>query len=482
MSKFEIIKNIFRDKKILYFSREVERAIGLEDLIQNYYIAAYEKSETFNFLDQSKSFCLDNTKNDEADTATDIDETEKSSISLLKNPLTQNWIKNKIGNKFHAFTLFPSKPLLFRIREIGGELMCNDFELTSKLENKINSLQLFQDLQLPLPPHRVVQIDNTSNFQVFSDLIQSSELVIQFEKGHTGNSTFFVNNEADFNTLQQKFSGNKAKIVKKIDGLSLTINCCIYREQCFVGPLQYQITGIEPFTSSLGTTVGNDFSHCSELIQNSLLRSQLEDLIKKLSNYLIQQNYKGIFGLDLIWDNSNLFLVEVNARQTANMPFQTQLELLQLEHLPMMVLHIASFLDIEINQEYLKNFINFPELKGSQVFSRAKHNNAYTNHLLKSGFYRLQGDSSAFNLDSEEVIFIDESEDMPLIFQESGYKLRSLDNDSFLILFQSCGLRKNTHEELFRFQFNDSCLINETVKPWIVQAASRLHGLVINKV
>lgn len=479
MNKFEIIQDIFGDRKILYFAREAERAIGLEDLIENYFIAAYEKSEIFNFLDKSKSFCLDDINN--TNNVQNVSVSEKSSMSLLKNSLTQNWIKDKIGDNFYAFTLFPSKPLLFRISDLGGELMYNDFDLTAKLENKINSLQLFQDLQLPLPPHRVVQIDNTSSFQLLSDFIQSAELVIQFEKGHTGNSTFFINNEADFDNLKKNFSGNKARVVKKIDGISLTINCCIYKDQCFSGPLQYQITGIEPFTSSLGTTVGNDFSYGSELIQNNSLSNQLENIIKKLSNYLIQQNYKGIFGLDLVWDKSNLYLIEVNARQTANMPFQTQLEILQLEQLPMMVVHMASLLNIDINRKYLDDFKNFPILKGSQIFVRAKLDNTILDHNFKSGFYRLQGDASAYNLSSDQVIFIDESEDMPLIFQQEGYKLNNSSNDSFLILFQSKCVIKNMYEELFRFQFNDSCLINEMVKPWIYQAAKKLQDFVINK-
>lgn len=526
MNKSEAIKQIFGNRKILYFSREAERAIGLEGLIQNYYIASYEDSEFFDFLDSGKSFCLDreisrraSTITSETTSATDSvihpallqrrnpsaedgdqkvsttdssphlnsllrgeissGEDSKSSLSLIKNSLFEEWVRNNIGRDFYAATLFPSKPQSIRIEKLGGKLLANDFQLASRLENKIESAEILSSLGIPVPKFEIIQLDGSQNFLDITNSLKVDKIVLQMQKGHTGNSTFFVEDDEHFNFLKGKFAGNLVKVSEEIDGESLTINTCIYNSNYYVGPLQFQVTGQQPFTNSTGTTVGNDFSYGSLLLRNESLKFQLDQTIEKISKYLIQNEYKGIFGLDLIWNGEKVFVIEINARQTANMPFQTQLELMQVDQLPIMALHLASLMQIEIPLEYLMDYKNFSEVQGSQIFVRAKKDGTLVQHSNRSGEYRLQGDSSAWNIqDDSSVIFIDEHEDLPLIHKSNAYRLDQLENDGFLILFQKAGLIKNLHEELFRFQMLESSLVDGQVKPWIVQAGRKIEGMV----
>jgi hypothetical protein len=486
MNKLEVIRQIFKDRKILYFSREVERAIGLEGWIQNYYIASYEDSEFFDFLDSGKNFCLDRiiSKRDGSITSTTdrdnpslhfFSEDSKSSLSLIKNPLFEYWVRSNISNKFYATTLFPSKPQSIRIKKLGGKLLSNDFLLASRLE----SAEILSSLGIPVPKFKIIQLDGSQNFLDITNSLKVDKIVLQMQKGHTGNSTFFVEDDEHFNFLKGKFAGNLVKVSEEIDGESLTINTCIYNSNYYVGPLQFQVTGQQPFTNSTGTTVGNDFSYGSLLLRNESLKFQLDQTIEKISKYLIQNEYKGIFGLDLIWNGEKVFVIEINARQTANMPFQTQLELMQVDQLPIMALHLASLMQIEIPLEYLMDYKNFSEVQGSQIFVRAKKDGTLVQHSNRSGEYRLQGDSSAWNIqDDSSVIFIDEHEDLPLIHKSNAYRLDQLENDGFLILFQKAGLIKNLHEELFRFQMLESSLVDGQVKPWIVQAGRKIEGMV----
>lgn len=461
-----------KEKPIIFFSREVERALGLEHLLENYFIACVEENSTVNQLIDKygdRIFCLE--KHEKVE--------NKSTNTLFKNDKFLAWIKGKAKDGFYGMTLFPHQVIFSQIKKLGGELLSPEYLVSSQFENKILATKLFQEYDISTPNQKIVTLNDNLLDEIKAEY--SYPFVIQTEKGHTGNSTFIINNENDLNDLINKAKGNTAKIAEFVDGIPMTINCLVNNKSTFISSLQYQITGIKELTNTQGTTVGNDFSYANEIVKDDLVLIQIVREMNKVARMMKDKGYFGLFGVDFILKENEVFVIEINARQTANIPFQTQLELLQTNQPPLLLLSIASNLGIDISL-YHENYQHLYRLNGAQVFLRAKSDNIEIIYEPKTGLYRLQSDNSAMDWDDshpslkENVIFLDEEQDKPLIFQSKNYKV---EEGMLLLLFSKQGSTKNKTEEVARIQFLSSAFSNDSIKPWILEMFQSIEAQVL---
>ncbi|MCA9386537.1 ATP-grasp domain-containing protein [Candidatus Dojkabacteria bacterium] len=461
-----------KNKPLIYFCREAERAIGLEHLLENYHICCIEDSDMVNSLKARgiSIFCLEQ-EGGKLDS--------NSTNNLVSHEKTVEWIQNVVGeNGFYALTFIPTNTIDYKIKNLGGTLLGNDYNLYLKYENKIEQALALKQNNIKSPE---VLIDEIQKIE-FSELSSkfSNGFVVQNERSHTGSGTFINPSEQEFNKLKEELAGNRVKVSEFITGEALTLNVVIYNGSIYIGGLQYQITGIPELTPSSGSTVGNDFEY---FYKNEIADDLLVDItneISKTARMLMSENYRGLFGLDFIIKNNEAFLIEINARQSANVPFQTQLELLnsetegedgdpRLHQVPQLLLHIAEFLVIKESVE----FKHMPNLKGSQLFLRMFEDGIVEN-INKSGVYRLQSDESAINWETREeknnVIYLDEDKDMPVIFQKDGYRIDDAGNEGFVLHFQKNGTSKNKFDEKARLQINNSIVDDSGhIVPWAVE-------------
>jgi len=93
------------------------------------------------------------------------------------------------------------------------------------------------------------------------------------------------------------------------------------------GNVSYQITGLKPFTDSQFATVGNDWGATASMLSSGEFRT-IRDTIAKLGAKMQKENWRGLFGIDLIKDTKTgrLYLIEINARQPASSPFESALQ------------------------------------------------------------------------------------------------------------------------------------------------------------
>src|SRR5260221_2738801 len=463
-----------KDHNLFYFARDIERALGLEEILQNYKIACIEDSYIANQVSKRIDvFCSDKEG---------IKLENFSTLDLVKNEKVQQWVKKQSPSKFYAMLFQFNKPTQKIIEELGGIVLNNNPELNRLFETKFSQFRIFEKNNLPTPKSFLVQSEKT-NFDEICGKLNSSSFIIQLDRAHTGSGTFFIRTKENWDNFIKDYNGNEIKVSEMITGDAFTINGCITKKGVFVSGLQYQITGYPELTSGEGSTVGNDWSYGYES-QTADVRRQIHNLVKRVGEIMKTYDYRGMFGIDLIVRNDEIFLIEINARQTANIPMQTKLEI-HAGVVPLMLLHIAEFMNVEIDIEPSSELT---KLEGAQVFLRAKNDNFKINFELKSGVYRLQSDNSARKWEKTEegmtiegmkegVILIDEEGDKPLIWQKDGYSVNDLKDGGFILLIQKRNLVKAKFEEIARMQFKNGIIHGGKIAPWILETMETIEGM-----
>ncbi len=457
------------EKPLVYFSREVERAIGLEDYLQNYHIFCVENHYIVNQIEKKELniYCTDN-KN--------IELKSKSTIDLLRNEQIQNEI-NIIGKSgFYAQVFQNSGPIENEIKKLNGIQFNSSYLLSKKYENKISQYEFLRKAEIPVPTGRITNL-STENYSSLKN--DYDKFVIQLEKSHTGGGTFIIDSQETFDYIKSKFNGNIVKITKFVKGDVYTINGCVTDNGTFVSAPQYQITGVAQLAASLGTTVGNDWSHAKILPKKT--QKEILKTMQKLGAAIQFEGYKGIFGIDFIVSDEKIYVLEINARQTANVPLQTQLELKH-DIVPQALINLANWLDITLD---IKPEGELKFMDGAQVFLRAKLDNVKISTNAQSGIYRLQGDNSAKDFETQRredaldgVIYLDEEKDKPFIKQKDGYLLNDITDAGVVLLVQANGTIKNLHEELARIQSPFGLVDNGNVKPWALEALKAVENMI----
>ncbi|MEP7103680.1 MAG: ATP-grasp domain-containing protein [Candidatus Dojkabacteria bacterium] len=472
----ESINKKLNEKPLFYFSRDVERALGLESILENYFTGSIESSYLTDSLKNSvgKEHIL--SLEDEGESLQ-----SDSTLELVKNFKISEWIKENTPKGFYSQFFHFNQPAVKVVEDLGGKVFNNSAELNRKFEGKLNQLKIFEENHIPIANSFIANISELSfrdsNLKLTvpdgRQETQNSKLVIQTDRAHTGSGTFFVTNQEEFEQIKKDLDGNMVRVSEMIDGQSYTINGCVTKKGVFIAGLQYQITGIAELTPGKGSTIGNDWSHGFKSL-NEDLRKKIYDVTKKLGEVMQKDGYKGLYGVDLVVKDKDIFVIEINARQTANIPLQTKLELQQ-DQVPLSLINLAEWLELDIPFEPNKEIL---PLEGSQVFLRSKKEGFVIKEELKSGIYRLQSDSSAINKSSTEVIYIDEEQDKPLIWQKDGYSIDYIDEGGFVILFQKKNQIRNKFDEVARMQFTGQIVFSDTLSPWVIEAMKAIEDRV----
>jgi hypothetical protein len=345
------------------------------------------------------------------------------------------------------------------------EILNNSAGLTREIENKVKQYQFLadSDLRTYLPE---TSLQSLNDLELSKLLAENKDYLLQFPFGHTGESTYSIAESGDEITtiekIQQEKPNLQCKLSEVVDGLPFTINACNYRENTYVGGLSYQYTGVEGLTAVQYATVGNDWQLPNDLLsldQKEQIRSITEEVGKLLR---VQKQFRGMFGLDFVISDEKIYLIEINPRQVMSINMHTQLQFLS-GQVPLSLLHIAEFLGEEIAidvEEY--NAQGMKSLEAAQVFLRSKSKFQLTipNHGLKSGVYRLQSDNAARKEiaagRSDNVIFIDEDQDRPLIWQQHFSKLNQFGKDGLGLVTKQPGDKVGFNQELARMHAHRS--------------------------
>ena len=290
--------------KIVYVAREIERAMGKEP-VGNYSI-----------ISNSSPYALE-IKQKYPDNVWLIDSPEiLDTYQLLLLPKVQEIISIQnaqilvFKNTIHIENL---------CKEKSWKLLNPGAELSEKIENKISQVSWLGELTSLLPPHSISQI---------KDIVWNKKpFILQWSHGHTGDGTLLIQNEKDLSVFKEKFPYREARITDFIKGPMFTANIVVTDTVILLGNISYQITGMLPFTENAFSTIGNDWAVPHTILSYNQIK-KFEEITEKVAKKMQGENWKGLFGVDIIYDEERdmLHLIEINARQPASTSYESELQ------------------------------------------------------------------------------------------------------------------------------------------------------------
>lgn len=345
------LNEYLKTQSVVYITRDIERALGLGIDTPGYFIIS-------NYSDFAKNICesKDNTLLIKAEKQLDTWE-------LLENSDVKNFIKN-ISNPH--ILVFKNTPQIEKIcTENNWTLINPPAILSNQVEEKISQLDWLQDLKKYLPDYSVSKVKDIQ--------YKNKKFILQFNRSHTGSGTILIENENQLAELKNKFPERLARTADYVDGPLFNNNNVVTPDKVLIGNINYQITGLKPFTDLPFSTIGNDWGFTHKYLSEQQLK-KYQEMVISISEKLRQDGWKGLFGVDIAVDDKTgeLYLVEINCRQPASTTYESQLQegiknplFLTPYSLTTFEAHLMSLLDLN-----LKDYKLISIKTGSQIIQR----------------------------------------------------------------------------------------------------------------
>lgn len=164
-------------------------------------------------------------------------------------------------------------------------------------------------------------------------------------------ATFFIHTESDFKHVQKVFTNDTnfsiVQISQYVRGNTYSMVGCATKQGTVCGPLQTQLIDIPESVrdyTGRGTFVGHDWG-LRDWAPGT--EETAVAIVKTFGDYLYKQGYKGIFGIDFIYDQAQekIYPLECNPRFTGSFPMVSLLAMAN-GLPPFDLLHVLEFENI----------------------------------------------------------------------------------------------------------------------------------------
>ena len=290
-------------RRLFYVCRDIERAVGVDLTLPNYYIIANYSEFSAKLAQQHPNIILIKEK-EQLDTG-----------DLLAHKQVENTIKkNDFVLVFKSNTLIETQ-----CQKNGWKLLNPNSKLADKVESKISQVKWLGKLEKYLPPHK---IDICENVQW-----NGKPFILQFNHSHTGSGTLYIDSDKKLSDLKSKFAKREVRITDFIQGPVFTNNNAVWGNKILTGNISYQITGLSPFTDNEFATIGNDWALPHKILSKKQIL-QYKKIATEIGKKLKKDGWKGLYGVDIIMDTKSgqLYLLEINARQPASTTCESLLQ------------------------------------------------------------------------------------------------------------------------------------------------------------
>lgn len=293
-----------KTNKIIYITRDIERAIGT--IPNPDYIVITNKTKQSEIVHKNYPNFVH------------LIQAERllGTGSLMEHPETVKIVP--VGASIMVFKNTDRIEMI--AKKQGWNIINPPASLAENIENKITQIDLLADLAKKyLPEHVLILAKNL----VYKD----KPFIIQWAHSHTGEGTILINSEKDLLPLKEKFPERLVRQTEFILGPSFTVNAVIAGKKTLIGNISYQITGIPGFTDSIFSTIGNDWALSLSLLNETEIE-YINNMVIEIGTKLIENGWVGLFGVDFIRDEqkNQIYLIEINARQPASTSFESFLQ------------------------------------------------------------------------------------------------------------------------------------------------------------
>ena len=233
---------------------------------------------------------------------------------LLSHKEVIDYINGRGGDPKAVFLMFDEKTESIA-RQTGLEVWFPPAKLRSKVDNKIETVHIGNRAGVPSVPNILSKVESYAHLcEVSKDL--GNDLVLQSAFGDSGNTTWFVANQKDYEKYAEEIEAEpEIKIMKRVNVRGSAIEACTTKHGTIVGPLMTELVGFEELTPKKGGWCGNEIFPGSFTQQ---IRDDARELTSKFGEALREEGYRGYFELDFLidQDNGELYLGELNPRVT----------------------------------------------------------------------------------------------------------------------------------------------------------------------
>ncbi len=329
---------------IIYVTRDLERAIGMSPDTTGYFIIANNTPFGKTLSAKNSNILL-------------VDDNKILSTAKL---LLRDEVIKYIDEHGGRVVQFKPSAQSERIIENHKWLSLNpQVSLANKVEEKISQIAWLHDLAEFLPKFTVKYGRELNDEDIGR--------IAQFNHAHSGEGTLLLDQEK-INFIRTTYANRLVKVSEFISGATYTNNNIVTKDKIYHGSINYQITGLPPFTDNPYTTIGNDWSLPNHTLS---INAKLEFMVlaREIGHKLQQDGWRGIYGLDImISDDEKIYLIEINARQTASTTYESYLQRRDKTKINTFAMHLLSLNDQEITEE-------LAEVKeGAQIILRNQEN------------------------------------------------------------------------------------------------------------
>ena len=466
----------YSEPTIYYLCNDAERALGLEVALKNYHIVCIDDNPIIDYIKNAggKVFCLERELNER-------NPIFRNSNRLLQHEKVRRYIEDNTpkGSVPNIIVFKVASNIERSCQKYGYNLLNTSAELNRKFETKISQYNELKDAKVQFPPTVIGNLGDLNYADLTNKL--GNEFVVQYDRGHTGTGTIFIDNKEEFQEQAEKFPDRKSRISQKINGKYWTLNACVTKYGIAFSGLSYQITGVPECTTQKGGTVGNDWTFSKPLQKK--VTNQMTDITTNAGKIMQKYGYKGLFGLDFVVDESNtVYLIEINARQPASTGMHTKL-MLSHGQIPLIAFHLAEFLFKE--EDTYKKFISqFQDISITNFSEIIKEQDMHAYDKIEASQLFLRNTSeSAINVTNTKTPGIYKYENSTLQWLSEGYSILDTENQvnqansgTFQILAVSENHKVSPGAEVARIQAPFSLLGQDGYpEKWVIEVVNKLN-------
>jgi biotin carboxylase len=265
---------------------------------------------------------------------------------LLRHPEVATMMRAEAPGGLATFVMFDSQTEELAAR-LGLRVAHPPAGLRHRLDSKIVTTQLGNAAGVPSVPN---VLGRAANYAELLALAASaglgSDLVVQTPYGDSGKTTFFIGNEADWDSAVAKepLAREELKVMRRIEHRAVAVEAVLTRHGTLVGPLMNDITGHPELTPYRGGWAGNDYPASLTAEQKQRARQ----LTRQLGDQLADQGYLGFFEVDYLvdTDSGELYLGELNPR-ISGISSMTNVTAGAYADMPLFLFHLLEYLDLD---------------------------------------------------------------------------------------------------------------------------------------
>jgi len=349
IKKTEDVKPFFAlfPRKVVGLAVNAFNRIGAESFVPEYTIAALKDNREDNLLKEEGIKIFSAEKE-----GFEINHISWNTIALASSPHFARFLEQL--QKSTAWLVYAPKRRISKLASrYGAVVLANSEALYERLADKHRFRQILQKLKVPFPRGRKASVEE--QFAKLQREFGTPFFCQMLSKGG-GRGNFAISSRQEFEKMKEvlRQEGESHFVVSEfIEGFSPSITGCVTKVGTFYLPPQIQVLDAPSLISAgrgMGQFCGHDFS--TDLLPNEVVE-QAQDYVVRVGDYLRRLNYKGIFGLDFLWDvrKKRLLTVECNPRLLGVFPTQTIIQLSQGE-IPLLMWHILEFLKAPYTVNY----------------------------------------------------------------------------------------------------------------------------------